>query len=117
MPRSRRTTLPKNYDDWWERTQAQFAIMMPRRKRLMMWLEKAAKTADKYPDHPYIKGIVIQREGGYEYNKDLRFLVEKGLLKMERHAYSKGWGGDYDLRVTTLAITDLGRTALKHGSI
>lgn len=88
---------------------------IPRRQRQMNWLKKANHTQEQY-DH-FTTGITIQRIGGVFYNKDLRELVDRGLLKMVRIPYSKGWGGNYDLKKTVLVITEKGQRAVDRGSI
>lgn len=57
----------------WRRNQI---VQLPRRQRLLKWLGEAREI-----------GITLQVEGGVGYNKDLRELVGRGLLRMVRSYY------------------------------
>ena len=101
--------------NWWIRP----SPIMPRKQRMMAYLADAAATHKAKLERPnyYAPGLRLHCEGGYGYNKDLRFLTIHGYLKMVRVPYSKGWGGDYDLRRTYLVITDKGLMAVDSGKI
>jgi hypothetical protein len=99
--------------EWWLKSQQHRTIKKPRRQRQMDDLRAAAARSE----NGLVSGIMLHREGGRGYGKDLRELVDRGLLKMVRKPYSKGWGGKYDLRVTILVITDDGRGAIERGKI
>ena len=43
---------------------------------------------------------------------DLKKLVSRGLMKFERRAYSRGWGGNYMLSRTVATITPKGEALL-----
>ena len=88
-------------------------IQKPRRERQRDWLLKAA---DYETNESYWNGIPLQVEGGYAYDKDLRDLVKRGLLKMVRKARSSIWRSrDRSLSTAILVLTDEGREAIRSG--
>lgn len=82
-------------------------VHYPRRTRQMQILQRAAKFGR----------VRLHCEGGRGYNKDCRDLVARKLMKFERVAYGKGFGGNYDLRRSQLVLTEKGRKALESGRI
>ena len=104
--------IPPQLDQWWNKID----IQKPRRERQMDWLKKCLPKNVGSPKI-IVEGIILHREGGYGFNKDLRELVNLKLLEMVRIPYSKGWGGDYDLKYTKLIITDLGKEVIDRGFI
>ncbi len=76
---------------------------LPRRQRQLKWLKEAREI-----------GITLQVQGGVGYNKDLRDLVGRGLLRMVRSYYD---GLHQELSRARLLITDRGLEALLKGKV
>lgn len=106
----------------WHRGWVKFSPTPPRRMRQMSYLRQALKCMEgirlnKGYISPFSRGLVIQRQGGMEFNKDLRELVDMGLLALKRYRYADGWGGNYALNVTILEITSHGEATVTEGKI
>lgn len=84
----------------WRRNQI---AQLPRRQRQLKWLQEAREI-----------GITLQAQGGVGYNKDMRDLVGRGLLRMVRAYYD---GLHQELSRARLLITDRGLQALLQGKI
>lgn len=113
MNKRKKKLLPRVY--YWNRP----TPAVPRVKRLMSFLQYASDTNKAYAERPvyYRPGLPLHCEGGYGYNHDLRFLVNRGYLKMVRIPYTKSYGYNYDLKRTYLVITDKGQMAVDRGKI
>jgi hypothetical protein len=71
------------------------------------------KSADRQIALLKLDRIACHCEGGLAMDDpDLRKLIKKGYMKFIRIAYSKGWGGDYDICRTHAVTTDKGREFL-----
>jgi predicted transcriptional regulator len=84
----------------WRRNQI---VQLPRRQRQLKWLQEAREI-----------GITLQVQGGVAYNRDLRDLVGRGLLRMVRSYYD---GLHQELSRARLLITDRGLQALLQGKV
>ncbi len=84
----------------WRRNQI---VQLPRRQRQMKWLQEAREI-----------GIRLQVQGGVGYNKDLRDLVGRGLLRLARVPRD---GLHQQLSHARLLVTDRGLAALESGRI
>jgi hypothetical protein len=84
----------------WRRNQV---VQLPRRQRLLKWLQEARET-----------GITLQVEGGVGYDRDLRELVGRGLLRMVRSYYE---GYYQELSRARLLITHRGLAVLNRGGV
>lgn len=78
-------------------------VQLPRRQRQLKWLQEAREI-----------GITLQAQGGVGYNKDLRDLVGRGLLRMVRSYYD---GLHQELSRARLFVTDRGLEALLKGKV
>lgn len=88
------------------------AVIKPRRKRQLEFLQKALRP---HPTTGKPMGIEVHVEGGYALKGDLQDLVTRGLLQTTRHQYGRAFRGG-PLSMTVLHITDKGREELaKHG--
>lgn len=105
--------LPKTMYWWLDK----YAGMEPKRERQLRVLEQAMNN-----EH----GITLQCPGGRAFSKELRELVDLGLLKLkrvDRGGRTLSWDKNgnrelgYPIRITKLFITDKGLTALKRGQI
>lgn len=90
-------------------------IRKPRRERQRDYLVLAQEKADSGMGAQH-KGIALHIEGGWAFDKDLRELVKKGLLKMTRVERSSYWAFGYTLSTSVLVITDKGREAIRSGT-
>jgi hypothetical protein len=84
----------------WRRNQL---VQMPRRQRLLNWLAEAREI-----------GIRLQVQGGVAYNRDLRELVGRGLLRMARVPRD---GLHQEISYAKLLVTDRGLAVLESGRI
>lgn len=112
--KKKKKLLPTEY--YWNKP----TPMVHRSKRLMEWLKEAElkEVYDSFLGRTFKVGsIPLHCEGGVAFNKDLRFLVANGFLEMKRIAYSKGWGGNYDLKRTRLFLTEKGQLAVDKGKL
>jgi hypothetical protein len=78
-------------------------VQLPRRQRQLKWLQEAREI-----------GITLQVQGGVGYDKDLRDLVGRGLLRLVRSYYD---GLHQELSRARLLITDRGLHALLQGKV
>jgi hypothetical protein len=98
--RDGRLRQPEVYPSDWRRDQT---IRIPRRRRQIMWLTEARDA-----------GIWLQVEGGAGYGKDLRELVQRGMLELRRVPRN---GLSQGLSRRQLLITNKGLAALQRGSM
>ena len=80
----------------------------PRRRRQLDWL-RLAVTPNRRGEE---MGIHVGVESGPPYNRDLRDLVKRGLLKMSREAVRQYGTYAGVARHSVLRITEAGRTVL-----